>query len=95
MNLGFWNNKESAKEILNYVLVILTKGKLINYSEALIESKENKMMIECKIQCLNIIQLIADIDNDIFIQNIAAMFKELSFPAKKFDIKGMLNTSML
>ena len=52
-------------------------------------------MIECKIQCLNIIQLIADIDNDIFIQNIAAMFKELAFPVKKFNIKGMVNTSML
>lgn len=53
-------------------------------------------MIDCKVQCLNIIQLIADIDNDIMIQNIASKFKQLSFPPKVFNLKGMLsNSSML
>lgn len=53
-------------------------------------------MISCKIQCLSIIELIADIDNDIMIQGIAARFKELTFPPKKFNLKGMLsNSSML
>ena len=42
-----------------------------------IESKENIVMIECKIQCLNIIELLAYIDNDVFVQNIASKFKEL------------------
>ena len=43
-------------------------------------------MIDCKIQCLNIIQLIAYLDNDVFVQNIAVKFKDLEFPAKKFDL---------
>jgi hypothetical protein len=51
-------------------------------------------MIECKIQCLKIIQLIAYLDNDIFVQNIAAQFKQLEFPAKKFNLKGMSNMMM-
>jgi hypothetical protein len=77
------------------VLVIVEKGKLINYTDALIESKENKVMIDCKIQCLNIIELIADIDNDIMVQNIAAMFKGLKFPPKRFNLKGMINNSSM
>jgi hypothetical protein len=77
------------------VLVIIEKGKLINYTDALIESKENKVMIDCKIQCLNIIELIADIDNDIMVQNVAAMFKGLKFPPKRFNLKGMINNSSM
>ena len=34
-------------------------------------------MIDCKIWCLNIIELLAYIDNDVFVQNIASKFKEL------------------
>lgn len=52
-------------------------------------------MISCKIQCLNIIELIADIDSDIMIQGIATKFKELSFPPKKFNLKGMLTSSSM
>ena len=52
-------------------------------------------MIDCKIQCLTIIELLAYIDNDVFVQNIASKFKELEFPPKQFDIKGMLNSSSI
>ena len=34
VNLGFWNTKESAKEILNYVLEICKKGEHISYEDA-------------------------------------------------------------
>ena len=95
INLGFWSNKESIKEILRKVLVIVEKGKFINYANALIESKENKVMIDCKIQCLNIIELVADLDNDIMIQSIASMFKKLEFRPKTFNLKGMLNSSTM
>lgn len=77
------------------MLVIVEKGKLINYADALIESKENKVMIDCKIQCLNIIELIADIDNDIMVQNVAVMFKSLNFPPKRFNLKGMIGSSSM
>ena len=52
-------------------------------------------MIDCKIWCLNIIELLAYIDNDVFVQNIASKFKELQFPPKKFDLNGMLSSSLL
>lgn len=52
-------------------------------------------MIDCKIQCLNIIELLSYIDNDVFVQNIAGKFKELEFPPKTFDIKGMLSSSIM
>ena len=77
VNLGFWNTKESAKEILTQVLEICKKSESIDYEKVRIESKENIVMIECKIQCLNIIELLAYIDNDVFVQNIASKFKEL------------------
>lgn len=50
-------------------------------------------MIECKMECLKIIDLIAQIDNDILVQNIAAKFKDLEFQPKKFNLKGMLGSS--
>ena len=96
INLGFWNTKENIKLILTYLLQILAKGERISYEDALIESKENKVMIDCKIQCLNIIELIANIDNDILVQNIAAKFKTLEFPPKHFNLKSMLaNNSIM
>ena len=52
-------------------------------------------MIECKIECLNIIQLIQYIDNDVFVQNIAASFKDLEFAPKKFDLRYMLGSSIM
>jgi len=36
VNLGFWNSKDSIKDILTYVLQILAKGKNINYVDALV-----------------------------------------------------------
>lgn len=42
----------------------------------MIESKENILMIECKLECLNIIDLIAEYDSDVFVQFIASRFKE-------------------
>jgi len=32
-------------------------------------------MIECKMECLNIIDLITEVDNDVFVQFIASRFK--------------------
>lgn len=50
-------------------------------------------MIECKMECLKIIDLIAQIDNDVLVQNIAAKFKDLEFSPKRFNLKGMLGNS--
>ena len=44
-------------------------------------------------ECLNIIDLIAEIDKDVFIQNIAAKFKEVNFPAKKFNLKAIISST--
>ena len=74
---------------------ICKKGEWIDYEEARVESRENRVMIECKIECLNIIQLIASIDNDVFVQNIAGRFKELDFPTKQLNLEGVLNSSIL
>lgn len=53
-------------------------------------------MIECKMECLNIIDLIAEYDNDVFVQFIAARYKEFTFPEKKFSLKGLsLNSPIL
>jgi hypothetical protein len=42
----------------------------------MIESKENLLMIDCKLECLNIIDLIAEYDGDVFVQFIAARFRD-------------------
>lgn len=59
----------------------------------MIESKENLLMIECKLECLNIIDLIAEYDGDVFVQFIASRFRDFEFPEKKFSLKGMFNSS--
>ncbi len=50
----------------------------------MIESKENLLMIECKLECLNIIDLIAEYDSDVFVQFIASRLKDFEFPEKSF-----------
>jgi hypothetical protein len=75
INLGFWQNKASVKEILTDVLHICSKPEDVGYEGVEVESKENLLMISCKTECLNIIDLIADLDNDVHVQNIAARFK--------------------
>ncbi len=59
----------------------------------MIESKENLLMIECKLECLNIIDLIAEYDSDVFVQFIASRFRDFEFPEKKFSLKGMFNST--
>lgn len=77
INLGFWHSKEKVKEILTDLLNLLRKSEEISdYSEVMIESKENILMIECKLECLNIIDLIAEYDSDVFVQFIASRFKD-------------------
>jgi hypothetical protein len=92
--LGFWHSKECVKEILTDLLNLLRRSdEIINYQEVMIESKENLLMIECKLECLNIIDLIAEYDSDVFVQFIASRFKDFEFPEKKFSLKGMFNSS--
>ena len=52
-------------------------------------------MIACKMECLNVIELIAHYDNDIMIQFLAASFKDMNFPQKKFSLDGLLNPSQM
>lgn len=77
LSLGFWQDKEEVKEILNDVLHTLSKHESItNYETATILSEKNILMINCKMECLKIVELISDIDNDMFVQIIAAKFKD-------------------
>jgi hypothetical protein len=77
INLGFWHSKEKVKELLTDVLNMLRKSdEITDYKSVMIESKENILMIECKIECLNIIELIAAYDSDVFVQFIASRFKD-------------------
>lgn len=46
-------------------------------------------MIACKIECLNIIDLIAEYDNDILVQYVAWRFREFEFPEKRFNLKNI------
>jgi two-component SAPR family response regulator len=75
--LGFWHSKEVVKEILTDILNIIRKSdEITSYAEVMIESKENLLMIDCKLECLNIIDLIAEYDGDVFVQFIAARFRD-------------------
>lgn len=66
-----------VKEILTDILNIIRKSdEITSYGEVMIESKENLLMIECKLECLNIIDLIAEYDGDVFVQFIAARFRD-------------------
>jgi hypothetical protein len=77
INLGFWHSKEKVKEILTDILNLLRKSDdIAEYKDVMIESKENTLMIECKMECLNIIDLIAEYDGDVFVQFIASRFKD-------------------
>lgn len=94
INLGFWHSKECVKEILTDLLNLLRRSdEITSYEEVMIESKENLLMIECKMECLNIIDLIAEYDGDVFVQFIASRFRDFEFPEKKFSLKGMFSSS--
>jgi hypothetical protein len=79
--LGFWHSKELVREILADILNIIKKSdEIVSYETVMIESKENLLMIECKMECLNIIDLIAEYDGDVFVQFVAARFRDFEFP---------------
>ena len=40
-------------------------------------------MIKCKLECLKIIDLIADYDRDLFVQRLSINFKDFEIPEKK------------
>ena len=45
-------------------------------------------MIACKMECLNIIELISAYDNDVMVQFLAASFKSTKFPKKKINFNN-------
>ena len=45
-------------------------------------------MIACKMECLNIIELISAYDNDVMVQFLAASFKGIEFPKKKINFNS-------
>lgn len=53
-----------------------------SYAEAQIESKENILTMKCKLECMNIIQLILDYDLDLMVRNICKYFQGFKVPAK-------------
>jgi len=47
-----------------------------DYEKASIESKENLLMMKCKQECMNIIQLILDYDLDLSVRSICQFFQK-------------------
>jgi hypothetical protein len=47
-----------------------------NYAEASIESKENVLMMRCKLECMHIIQFILDYDLDLNVRYICKHFQK-------------------
>ena len=74
LNLGFWSSKEEISNILGDVLKILQPYDKINYKEVKLESKENVLMIDCKLQCMKIIQAILDYDLDLSVRYLSKHF---------------------
>lgn len=54
-----------------------------NYAEASIESRENVLMMKCKLECMNIIQVILDYDFDLTVRYICKHFQDFQMPVKK------------
>ncbi len=48
-------------------------------------------MIRCKLECLKIIELIADYDRDLFVQRLSINFKDFEMPEKK---RGLQNNNL-
>ena len=57
------------------------------------ESKENVLMIQCKLQCMNIIQVILDYDIDLSVRYLFKHFQNFSVPPrnKKIEITKMMD----
>jgi hypothetical protein len=85
LNLGFWEKKEEVKEILTDITKILEPHPSVvrNYAEASIESRENVLMMKCKLECMNIIQVILDYDFDLTVRYICKHFQDFELPLKK------------
>jgi hypothetical protein len=66
-----------VKAVLIDILKILEPFPPIlkNYAEYSIESKENLLMMKCKLECMNIIQLILDYDLDLAVRYICKHFQ--------------------
>ncbi len=62
-----------------------------NYDDLKKKSAENTLMIKCKLECLKIIELIADYDRDLFVQRLSINFKGFEIPQKK---RGLNNREM-
>lgn len=52
-------------------------------------------MIRCKLECLKIIELIADYDRDLFVQRLSINFKDFEMPQKKRGLSGQDMGSLL
>jgi hypothetical protein len=89
LNLGFWEKKENIKQILAEVLRILEPHEAVkaDYTKASIESKENLLMMDCKQECMNIIQLILDYDLDLSVRITSQFFQKFELPNKKRGLK--------
>jgi hypothetical protein len=74
-----------VKAVLEDILKILEPFPPIlkNYAEYSIESKENLLMMRCKLECMNIIQLILDYDLDLAVRNICKHFQSFAMPLRK------------
>ena len=59
-----------------------------NYAKSSIESKENTLMMQCKQQCMSIIQLILDYDLDLSIRSTCQFFQKFEMPEKQKSIKA-------
>jgi hypothetical protein len=68
--------------ILQDVLHILQPFEGIKYSQVKIESKENMLMIECKLQCMKIIQVILDYDIDLTVRYLCKHFQKFNVPPR-------------
>ena len=89
LNLGFWEKKENIKDILKEVLRILEPHPSVsaNYALSSIESKENSLMMSCKQECMNIIQLVLDYDLDLSVRTTCKFFQTFDMPPKKRALK--------
>jgi len=66
-----------------------------NYDEVKKKSAENSLMIRCKLECLKIIELIADYDRDLFVQRLSINFKDFEIPEKKRGLNSNEMGSLL
>jgi hypothetical protein len=63
--------------------IIKKNDNISSYEDVKKKSVENILMIKCKLECLKIIDLIADYDQDLFVQRLSINFKQFPMPEKK------------